>query len=159
MKLPKPYKKEGATSIYPEYTDTQVFDYIPRVFVAVKIVFFSERSCFFSATVLHSNVTPFLKITFLFSSRNICFASWFHCNYFTLPHLIVICRSTTETYFSAFPIGQCPLDVDYCELKCGHPCEPTPQSGGHRHQHLHRGLPASTQARVLPPHCLHRLSK
>jgi hypothetical protein len=49
--LPKPYKNEGATSKYPEYTNTKVFDYIPEVFVASKIVFFSDRSCFFSATV------------------------------------------------------------------------------------------------------------
>jgi hypothetical protein len=34
MKLPKPYKDEGATSKYSEYTDTEVFYYIPRVFVA-----------------------------------------------------------------------------------------------------------------------------
>jgi hypothetical protein len=34
MKLPKPYKNEGATGKYPEYTDTKDFDYIPRVFVA-----------------------------------------------------------------------------------------------------------------------------
>jgi hypothetical protein len=37
MKLPKPYKNEGATSKYPEYTDTKVFGYIPEVFVASKI--------------------------------------------------------------------------------------------------------------------------
>jgi hypothetical protein len=51
MKLPKPYKNEGETSKYPEYTDTKVFDYIPRDFVAYKMFFFSDRSCFFSATV------------------------------------------------------------------------------------------------------------
>jgi hypothetical protein len=34
MKLPKSYKYEGATSKYPEYTDTKVFDYIPEVLVA-----------------------------------------------------------------------------------------------------------------------------
>jgi hypothetical protein len=34
MELPKSYKNEGATSKYPVYTDTKVFDYIPEVFVA-----------------------------------------------------------------------------------------------------------------------------
>jgi hypothetical protein len=34
MKLPKPYKNEWATSKYPEYTDTKVFNHIPEIFVA-----------------------------------------------------------------------------------------------------------------------------
>jgi hypothetical protein len=53
MKLPKTYKNEGATSKYPKKTDTKAFGHIPEVYVALKNVFFLDRSCFFSATVLY----------------------------------------------------------------------------------------------------------
>jgi hypothetical protein len=47
----KTQENEGATSKYPEHTDIKVFGHIPEVFLALKIILFSDRSCFFSATV------------------------------------------------------------------------------------------------------------
>ncbi len=34
MKLPKTYENEGATSKYPEYTDTKFFGHVSEVFVS-----------------------------------------------------------------------------------------------------------------------------
>jgi hypothetical protein len=51
IKKLKTQENEGATSKYPEHTDIKVFGHIPEVFLALKIILFSDRSCFFSATV------------------------------------------------------------------------------------------------------------
>ncbi len=53
MKLLKTIENEGATSTrkYPEYTDIKVSGHILEVFMALKNIFFSDRSCLFSATV------------------------------------------------------------------------------------------------------------
>jgi hypothetical protein len=52
IKKLKTQENEGATSKYPEHSNIKVFGYIPEVFVAKKFIFFSDRSCFFLATVL-----------------------------------------------------------------------------------------------------------
>jgi hypothetical protein len=51
MTLPETQENERATSTYNEYTDTKVSGYISVVFGSNKIIFFADRSCFFSATV------------------------------------------------------------------------------------------------------------
>ncbi len=64
MKLLKTIENEGATSKYPEYTDIKVSCHILEVFMALKNIFFSDRSCLFSATVqaiLQSLVEYLLK--------------------------------------------------------------------------------------------------
>jgi hypothetical protein len=55
IKKLKTQENEGATSKYPEHTDIKVFGHIPEVFLALKIILFSDRSCFFSATVHNNN--------------------------------------------------------------------------------------------------------
>jgi hypothetical protein len=54
MKLLKTLENEGATSKYPEYTDIKVSGHILEVFMALKNIFFSDRSCLFSATVFQA---------------------------------------------------------------------------------------------------------
>jgi hypothetical protein len=51
LKLLKTLENEGATSKYPEYTDIKVSGHILEVFMALKNIFLSDRSCFFLATV------------------------------------------------------------------------------------------------------------
>jgi hypothetical protein len=51
MKLPKHSKMRGVTSKYPKYNNTKAFYHIQEVFMVKNIVVFSDRSCFFSATV------------------------------------------------------------------------------------------------------------
>jgi hypothetical protein len=51
MKLPKHSKMRGVTSKYPKYNNAKASYHIQEVFVVKNIVFFSDRSCFFSATV------------------------------------------------------------------------------------------------------------
>jgi hypothetical protein len=52
IKKLKTLENEGATSKYPEHIDIKVFGHIPEIFLALKIILFSDRSCFFSATVI-----------------------------------------------------------------------------------------------------------
>ncbi len=51
MKQLKTVENEGPTSKYPEYTDIKVSGHILEVFIALKNIFFSDRSCLFSANV------------------------------------------------------------------------------------------------------------
>jgi hypothetical protein len=64
IKKLKTQENEGATSKYPEHTDIKVFGHIPEVFLALKIILFSDQSCFFSATMLQS-LTPIYSLYFL----------------------------------------------------------------------------------------------
>jgi hypothetical protein len=51
IKKLKTQENEGAKSKFPEHTVIKVFGHIPEVFLALKIILFSDRSCFFSASV------------------------------------------------------------------------------------------------------------
>jgi hypothetical protein len=51
IKKLKTQENEGTTSEYPEHSDIKGFGQIPEVFLALKIILFSDHSCFFSATV------------------------------------------------------------------------------------------------------------
>jgi hypothetical protein len=58
MNLPEISENDGTTVKYHDYTNTKNSCSIAVAFVASKLFFFADRSCFFSATVL----TPVLSL-------------------------------------------------------------------------------------------------